>query len=112
MKIAEGHKTKLIWVNVPHNGMSLRLEADDRELPVITATVRLRDMEGVVTDAFRVRIYVGDELTATMTVYRGHGYAVKLAKALMYAALSRQGHHRRTTANKKALVPEMSCKED
>ncbi len=79
---------------------AMAYRANDPEIPPLKA-----DIETHYTKsgwAYQVcRIYIGSEMVAHMTISRGKAFAVKMVRGALKGAMSRLGHHRRLTANRR-----------
>ena len=76
----------------------LKAQGYDPELPTLVT--------GVVPDGDHctIYIYIGDDLAAVTTIWRGKAFAIRVARFMLRGCLSRLGKHRRLTANRAKRV--------
>ena len=88
------------------------------DLPRITADiqqVRKFSADGKKTLISHITCYYGEEDIVQCDVFRGRGYAIKVARAIIKALMGRLGKRRRAAANraaKKAAEPQGQQQED
>lgn len=76
----------------------IKAQGYDPQLPTLVARVV---PDG---DHCMIYIYIGDDLAAITTIWRGKAFAVKVARGMLTTCLSRLGKHRRSTANRAKRV--------
>ena len=74
----------------------IRAQGYDPQLPTLKAMVYPD------SDHCRIYIYIGDDLAAITTIWRGKAFAIRVAKFMLKGCLSKMGKHRRATKNRAA----------
>lgn len=74
----------------------IKAQGCDPQIPSLVARVYLRD------DNCGVSVYIGDDLAAIATIWRGKAFAIRVAKFMLMGCLSRLGKHHRATKNRAA----------
>ena len=109
--------TKVQVITTP-GAAALRYLHSTEDLSRITADiqkVRKFDADGKETLISHITCYNGEENIVQCNVFRGRGYAIKVARAIIKALMGRLGKRRRAAANRaarKAAEPQGQRQED
>ena len=91
---------KVPVINMPGRA-ALAYKGAEADMPRLAALIEV-DNPGDGKPVSSVGVYIGKELLADMTIYRGKCYAVKMVRGALKGAMSRLGKHRRMTANRQS----------
>lgn len=90
--------TKIAIITTPMRA-AMNYLGHDPEIPPLKADIETgRTASGKVYQ--ECQIYLGNDVLAHMTIWRGKAFAVRMVRAALKGAMSRLGKHRRLTANK------------
>ena len=91
--------TRIPVINTPGR-VAMAYRGNTPEIPPLKAVIAT-----VCTangkDYQECQIYIGSEMLANMTIYRGKAFAVRMVRAALKGAMSKLGKHRRQTANRR-----------
>lgn len=91
---------KMPVISIPGKA-AIKYSVDDPELPRLAALIEV-DNPGGGKPVSTVGVYIGKELLADMTIYRGKAFALAMVRRALKGAMSKIGKHRRMTANRQS----------